>query len=49
MGWWHLRLSAKIFALLRLSVNFTVNKKVKNYFFCCKELNIMNKPVFFYL
>ena len=22
MGWWHLRLSAKIWALLRLSVNF---------------------------
>ena len=22
MGWWHLRLSAKILALLRLSVNF---------------------------
>ena len=33
MGWWHLRLSAKILALLRLSVNFlsvTVNEKVKN-------------------
>ena len=33
MGWWHLRLSAKILALLRLSANFfsvTVNKKVKN-------------------
>ena len=32
MGWWLLRLSAKILALLRLSVNFfvTVNKKVKN-------------------
>ena len=30
MGWWLLRLSAKILALLRLSVNFfsvTVNKK----------------------
>ena len=22
MGWWHLRLSPKIFALLRVSVNF---------------------------
>ena len=33
MGWWLLRLSAKILALLRLSANFfqlTVNKKVKN-------------------
>ena len=30
MGWWLLRLSAKILALLRLSV--TVNKKVKNEF-----------------
>ena len=32
MGWWLLRLSAKILALLRLSGNFfsvTVNKKVK--------------------
>ena len=33
MGWWLVWLSAKILALLRLSVNFflvTVNKKVKN-------------------
>ena len=33
MGWWLLRLSAKILAHLRLSVFFfsvTVNKKVKN-------------------
>ena len=34
MGWWLLRLSAKVLALLRLSVIFffsvTVNKKVKN-------------------
>ena len=33
MGWWLLRLSAKILVLLRLSANFfsvTVNKKVKN-------------------
>ena len=33
MGWWHSRLSAKILALLRLSVNFfsvKVNYKVKN-------------------
>ena len=33
MGWWHLRISAKILALLRLLVNFfsvKVNYKVKN-------------------
>ena len=32
MGWWHLRLSAKILALLRLSANFfqlRLTKKVK--------------------
>ena len=51
MGWWHLRLSAKILALLRLSVIFfqlqcTVNYKVKNKFLFFKELSI-NKPVFF--
>ena len=35
MGWWHLRLSAQILALLRLSANFfsvTVNKKVNSQF-----------------
>ena len=51
MGWWLLRLSAKILALIRLLVNFfsvTVNRKVKINLFCFKELNI-NKPVFFYL
>ena len=35
MGWWLLRLSAKILALLRLSVNFfqlRLTKKVKNLF-----------------
>ena len=36
MGWWLLRLSAKILAVLRILV---IN------FFCFKELNI-NKPVF---
>ena len=49
MGWWLLRLSAKISALLRLSVKFfqlRLTKKLKIYFFCFKELNI-NKPVFF--
>ena len=45
MGWCLLRLSAKILAVLRLSVNFfsvTVNKKID--FFCFKEFN---KPAFF--
>ena len=49
MGWWLLRLSAKILDLLRLSVNFfqsRLTKKLKSNFFCFKELNI-NKPVFF--
>ena len=48
MGWWLLRLSAKILAPLRLSVNFQLRltKKLKINFFCFKELNI-NKPVFF--
>ena len=39
----------KILALLQLSVNLfqlRLNKKLKNNFFCFKELNI-NKPVFF--
>ena len=47
--WWLLRLSAKIFALLRLSVNFfqlRLTKKLKIHFFCFKELNI-NESVFF--
>ena len=51
MGWWLLRLSAKILALLRLSVNvcqLRITKKLKINLFCFKELNI-NKPVFFYL
>ena len=51
MGWWLLRLSAKILALLRLSVNFfqlRLTKKLKINFFCFKRLNI-NKPVFFFL
>ena len=50
MGWWLLRLSAKILALLRLSVNFfqlRLTKKLKINFFCFKELNTINKPVFF--
>ena len=49
MGWWLLRLSAKILALLRLLVNIfqlRLTKKLKINFFCFKELNI-NKPVFF--
>ena len=49
MGWWLLRLLAKILALLRLSVNFfqlRLTQKLKINFFCFKKLNI-NKPVFF--
>ena len=48
-GWWLLGLSAKISALLRVSVKFfqlRLTKKLKIYFFCFNELNI-NKPVFF--
>ena len=51
MGWWFLRLSAKVWALLRLSVNFfqlRLTKKLKITLFCFKGLNI-NKPVFLYL
>ena len=43
MGLWHLRLSAKLLALLRLSVNFfllRLTKKLKINFFCFKKLNI---------
>ena len=43
MGWWLLRLSAKILAILRLSVNFfqlRLTKKLKINFFCFKKLNI---------
>ena len=43
MGWWLLRLSAKISALLRLSANFfqlRLTKKLKINSFCLKELNI---------
>ena len=49
MGWWLLRLSAKVLALLRLSVSIfqlRLTKKFKINFFCFKELNI-NKPVLF--
>ena len=49
MGWWLLRLSAKLLALLRLSVNFfqlRLTKKLKINFFCFKELNI-SESVFF--
>ena len=41
MGWWSLRLSAKILAVLRLSVNFfqlRLTKKLKINFFCFKKL-----------
>ena len=43
MGWWLLRLSAKILPPLRLSVNFfqlRLTKKSKINFFCLKKLNI---------
>ena len=49
MGWWLLRLSAKILVLSRLSGNFfqlRLTKKLKIDFFCFKELNI-NKPDLF--
>ena len=49
MGWWLLRLSAKILALLRLSVNFFQLRLIKKLiisFFFFKELNI-NQRVFF--
>ena len=43
MGWWLLRLSAKILALLQLSVNFfqlRLTEKLKINFFFFKKLNI---------
>ena len=43
MGWWLLRLSARILTLLRLSVNFfqlRLTKTLKINLFCFKELNI---------
>ena len=42
MGWWLLRLSAKILALFQLRLT----KKLKINFFCFKKLNI-NQSVFF--
>ena len=48
MGWWLLRLSTKLFAFLRPSVDFfqlRLTKKLKMNFFSFKKLNIM-KPVF---
>ena len=48
MRWRLLRLSAKILALLRLSVNFfqlRLTKKLKINFYCFKGLNI-NQRVF---
>ena len=48
MGWWLLRLWAKILAFYGYWLIFFSygNNKVKINFFCFKELNI-NKPVFF--
>ena len=43
MGWWLLRLSAKILTLLRVSVNFDqlrLTKKLNINFFCFKKLKI---------
>ena len=43
MGWWLLRLSANILALLRVSVNFDqlrLTKKLNINFFCFKKLKI---------
>ena len=51
MGWWLLRLSAKILALLRLSVNFfqlRLTKKLKINFFCFK-IEILINLYFLYL
>ena len=45
MGWCHLRLSAKILALLRLSVNFfqlRLTIKLKINFFVSKSLILTN-------
>ena len=45
MGWWHLRLSAKILALLRLSVNFfqlRLTIKLKINFFVSKSYILIN-------
>ena len=45
MGWWLLRLSAKILAFLRLSVNFfqlRLTKKLKINFFCFKSQILIN-------
>ena len=52
MGWWLLRLSAKILALLRLSGNFfsvTVNKKGKKLISFVSKSSILKKLIFFYL
>ena len=61
MGWWLLRLSAKILVLLRLSVNFlsllrlSVNffqlrlTKKLNIYFFCCKRLNINKPVVFSL
>ena len=48
MGWWLLRLSAKILALLRLSVNLfqlRLTKKLTINFCCFKEININKRFV----
>ena len=50
MGWRLLQLSAKILALLRISVNYfqlRLTKKLKINVSCFKKLNI-NQPVLFF-
>ena len=51
MGWRLLQLSAKILALLRISVNYfqlRLTKKLKINVSCFKKLNI-NQPVLFFV
>ena len=52
MGWWHLRLSAKILAFLRLSVNFfqlRLTIKLKISFFVSNSLILINLYFLLYL
>ena len=48
MGWWHVLLTAKILAFLRLTVSFfplRLTEKLKINSLCFKKLNI-NKPLY---
>ena len=52
MGWWLLRLSAKILAFLRLSVNFfqlRLTKKLKINFLLFQRVNILLNLFFFFV